>query len=273
MTPVHRALAQRIAERAVAKGQGACFVVGLCGAQGSGKSTTASILADLLEADGLEVAALSLDDLYLPRAEREALSRNVHPLLRTRGVPGTHDVALGLEVFAALRAPGRVALPSFDKARDDRRPRAEWPMVEAPVDVLLFEGWCVGARPQQPEALERPINALEREEDSAGVWRCYVNDALARAYLPLFAQIEHLILLAAPGFEVVHRWRMEQERELALKVRAEGSTDARLMNEAQIARFISHYERLTRHILDEAPARADVIVRLDEARRMWIERG
>jgi D-glycerate 3-kinase len=278
MTPaidsVHRAIAQRIAERTQgARLRNECLAVGLCGSQGSGKSTMVPILQQLLEERGLVTATLSLDDFYLPLAAREELGRTVHPLLKTRGVPGTHDVPLALRVLDAMRKKGTVAVPSFDKARDDRRSEHEWVRIQAPVHVVLFEGWCVGAVPQSAEALSEPVNALERDEDATGVWRRYVNRALGEDYQRLFGELDMLILLAAPGFDVVHRWRLQQEDELREKVAAEGGDTSRLMTGRQLERFISHYERLTRHILAEMPARADVVVRLDAARRKTIETG
>lgn len=240
------------------------LVVGLCGAQGSGKSTICAAVAGDLAADGLRVAVLSLDDLYLPRAERERLGREVHPLLVTRGVPGTHDPALGRAILGALAVGCRVSLPRFDKARDDRRPAAEWTQLPGPVDVLLFEGWCLGARPQAEGALDLPENALEAQEDTDGRWRRYVNRALAGEYQTLFGDLDLLILLAAPDFAIVRRWRGEQEEAL----RQAGSGGGRVMDGASLDRFVQHYERLTRHILSEMPARADLVLRLDEARRV-----
>ena len=265
-------IAALIAQRALPAKQGAeCLIVGLCGPQGSGKSTLAPILKRLLEERGLTVAMLSLDDFYLPLDAREALARTVHPLLKTRGVPGTHDLDLALQVLVGLQREGTVSLPAFDKARDDRRPPSEWAQVRGPVDVILFEGWCVGALPQPEESLALPLNSLEREEDADGTWRHYVNDALAGAYQSLFRQIDFLILLAAPGFDIVYRWRLEQENELRRKVAAQGGDASRLMSDAELERFICHYERLTRHILAEMHARADVVVSLDSQRRMKIE--
>jgi len=242
--------------------------VGLCGAQGSGKSTLAAALAALLGARGLKVAALSLDDFYLTRAERQTLAKVVHPLLATRGVPGTHDVALALRTFERLASAGVTPLPSFDKAIDDRRPDAQWPRLDGPADVVLFEGWCVGARPQPEAMLQAPINALERDEDANGTWRRYVNAALEGPYRPLFEGFDRLLLLQAPSFEVVFEWRREQEQKLARRLEASGGDGRALMNEAQLARFIAHYERLTRHILAEMPSRADVLFALDAQRRL-----
>jgi len=257
---IHAPLADWIAAQQA--GLGRTLLVGLCGAQGSGKSTAAMVIRHLLEAKGLSVAALSLDDLYLTRAERLALAERVHPLLATRGPPGTHDIALGEAVIASLSRPGSTAIPSFDKASDDRRPREAWPLFDGPADIILFEGWCVGAVPEPSDALDEAINALERDEDQDRVWRRYVNDALA-AYQPLFARLDRLILLKAPQFPVVERWRGEQEA----KARA-ARTGPRVMSEAEVARFIQHYERLTRAILAEMPARADALAELGENREL-----
>jgi D-glycerate 3-kinase len=233
------------------------FVLGLCGAQGSGKSTLARALLRQADEQGMAAAALSLDDLYLTHAARAALAREVHPLLRTRGVPGTHDIALGLEVLDALARGEPALLPRFDKARDDRLPRAAWDRAPAHCALLVFEGWCLGARPQEAAALRAPVNALEANEDADGRWRAWVNAALAGPYQKLFARIDALALLAAPGFEVVFDWRLQAENEL----RAAGPAP-RTMDAPGIARFVEHYERLTRHILAEMPPRADLLVRL-----------
>ncbi|MDE8653613.1 kinase [Novosphingobium sp. H3SJ31-1] len=240
------------------------LVIGICGAQGSGKSTLARALEAGLQAAGRAVATLSIDDLYRTRAERQGLARAVHPLLATRGVPGTHDVALGLATIAALERGEPAALPRFDKASDDRLPRAQWPLAPARCQVLILEGWCVGARPQPVEALAVPVNALEAGEDPDGIWRAYANTALAGEYQALFARIDRLVLLAAPDFAVVHDWRLEQERDLAARA---GPDAPGLMDAAAVARFIQHYERITRHILAEMPGRADLLVRLDRQRR------
>jgi len=261
---LHAPLAARIAAVAL----GPAFVVGICGPQGSGKTTAVRVVAALLEARGLRVATLSLDDLYLPRADRQALARDVHPLLRTRGAPGTHDVALGLAVLDGLADGGETALPRFDKAIDDRAPVDAWPVVAGPVDIVLFEGWCVGARPEPAEALREPVNALERERDPDGAWRAHVNAALAGPYRPLFARLDLLVLFAAPDFETVLAWRQEQEAKL--RARLAGTGQGRAMTDDEVAVFVQHYERLTRHIAREMPARADVVVALDRDRRSSI---
>ena len=259
-------VASRTGKAASRTGSGTgTHTLGICGSQGSGKSTLAHALTTFLSAQGLRCASLSLDDLYLTHAERASLGREVHPLLQTRGVPGTHDVGLGLQTLDALKAPGNVAIPRFDKSQDDRFAIAEWPRTEAPVDVIVFEGWCVGARPQPDWMLAAPVNALERDEDPDGRWRAYVNHALAGDYQTLFGRIDTLMFLQAPSFEVVHRWRREQEAALRRSIDGTAtprSAPLRTLSDADLMRFISHYERLTRWLLLEMPARADVTVEL-----------
>jgi D-glycerate 3-kinase len=260
MTPAD-GLPERLAATIAEVAGGGTLVVGVTGPQGSGKSTLAARLPPLLASRGLRAAVLALDDLYLTRAERERLAREVHPLLATRGVPGTHDVRLGAEVLASLGAARETLVPSFDKAADDRRPRDRWTRVGGPVDVIVFEGWCVGARPQPPDALAAPVNALERTRDPDGAWRRYANDALAGPYRALFDGVGFQALLLAPGFDVVLGWRQQQEHALIARGGA-GQTDA------ELAVFIQHYERLTRWIATEMPGRADATARLDRDRKV-----
>lgn len=262
---VVRDVAVPLADRIAAAARPGGIVVGICGPQASGKSTLTAVLARLLEARGLKAAAISLDDLYLTRAERQDLAEQAHPLLAVRGVPGTHDVALGLEMLAELRTPGLHERPVFEKARDDRREHGA--PFEGPADVVLFEGWCVGARPLPAAALAAPVNGLEAQRDADGVWRSFVNAVLAGPYQQLFGALDLLVLLRAPSFEVVLGWRIEQERKLRERLAREGADASRAMSDAEVEGFIAHYERLTRWILEEMPGRADVVVALDAARR------
>ena len=260
---VYRPLATRIGTLAAARPG---LIVGLCGSQGSGKSTGAALLQILLDEARLRTAVLSIDDLYLPKEDRKKLAEDVDPLLVTRGPPGTHDVALGERLLNALPGPQVTAIPRFDKARDTRADPVHWDHFRGPADVILFEGWCVGARPQPPGALVKPINDLERIFDPDCRWRRYVNDALAGPYQRLFGRLSFLILLQAPSFEVVARWRKEQEH----KLRARVGDAAHVMTDAQIDRFIQYYERLTRFILAEMPMRADAVVALDANRHVTV---
>jgi D-glycerate 3-kinase len=257
-------LADAIAQRARLSDH--LVLVGLCGAQGSGKTTAAAVLVELLARQDLPGIALSIDDFYLPRAERAELARSVHPLLSTRGVPGTHDVELAQATIDSLAGEEPTRIPVFDKASDDRLPRKAWREAAGRQRIVILEGWCVGARAQPAAELATPVNTLEREEDPQGTWRHYVNTALAGPYRALFDRLSPLVMLAAPSFEVVRDWRGEQEHKLRERVASAGGDASRVMDDAQIARFISHYERVTRHILAEMPARADHLICLDARR-------
>lgn len=235
------------------------LLVGINGAQGAGKTTLVAYLCDwLVHEAGLSALCMSLDDFYLTRAERQALADAVHPLLATRGVPGTHDIPLLLHTLQALTVSGDVAVPRFSKAEDDRQPAAAWPRIRAPLDVVLLEGWCLGATPEPPAALAVPCNALERREDPQAVWRGHVNQQLAGDYATLHAQPDCWLMLKAPSFDDVLRWRTEQENRLRARIGASEHAIG-LMDEAALAHFVQHYERLTRHCLASLPPRMDLV--------------
>lgn len=235
-------------------------LIGIAGAQGSGKTTLARAAAAQLGA-----AHLSLDDVYLTRAERQALARDVHPLFAVRGPPGTHDLGLMKQTVAALRvaaADSRTPLPAFDKLADDRAPEPVWPVFTGRPSAVLIDGWCMGATPQAEEDLIAPINRLEAERDRGGQWRGAANAALSDAYADAFRQFDAILFLKAPSFDAVLDWRCEQEAELM------GLSPAELppVRRAELAVFIQHFERITRHMLSGG-VRADLTVVLDQQRR------
>jgi D-glycerate 3-kinase len=257
--------AERLASQLAAHDNKA-FVLGINGAQGTGKSTLAHLLCDYLatEHDKI-VVVLSIDDIYLTRDERAVLAQDVHPLLQTRGVPGTHDVALGISVIAQLQAlqPGQSCkVPRFDKSRDDRCPPEDWSTVSGPVDLIIFEGWCIGSQAQEDVELEQAVNEFESSQDADCRWRQYVNEQLRGSYVALFQQLDSLLFLKAPSFAAVHRWRLEQEHKLRASA---GADAAAVMSDEQVAEFIQHYERITTHNLALLPSAADVVIELDDA--------
>lgn len=259
--PLGRWVEQRVSGR---KGSEP-FVLGINGAQGTGKSTLADFIREFLtNAHDRCTVVLSIDDLYLTRAQRQALAKDVHPLLGTRGVPGTHDVALGLSVIRSLQRLERgqsLLVPRFDKSKDDRFAESEWTRISGPVDLIILEGWCVGSQPQTDDELSIAINDLERSEDPNGIWRGYANQQLKDIYPPLFEMLDALVFMSVPDFDCVLRWRTEQEEKLAACTSAR---DTRVMTRAQIERFIQHYERITKQNLKSISMRADVRLELGQ---------
>jgi len=240
-------------------------VLGINGAQGTGKSTLADLICEYLAgAHDRSTVVLSIDDLYLTRAQRQALAKDIHPLLATRGVPGTHDVELGLSVIRSLKRLEQgqsVLVPRFDKSTDDRFAESEWTEVSDPVDLIIFEGWCVGSESVSDEELLTAINDLEASDDPNGTWRRYVNQQLKENYPRLFEMLDALVFLSAPDFDCVLRWRTEQEEKLAAGASAR---ETRVMTQAQIERFIQHYERITRQNLVSLATTADVRLELGQ---------
>ena len=241
----------------------ATTVLGINGAQGSGKSTLAAVIGLLLKhGAGLNCAVVSIDDFYLPLIQRQQLSKNTHPLLKVRGVPGTHDITLALQTLQQLitLAPNEpMAVPRFDKANDDRFVQSAFSTIKGPVDLVIIEGWCVGASAQSTAALAEPLNALETERDQDGRWRGYVNQQLAGSYQTLFSMIDCLVMLKSPSMACVEQWRWQQEEQLSKATAGQGKA---LMNRQQVSEFIQYYQRLTMHCLDEMPSRAELVFHL-----------
>lgn len=260
------------------------MLVGVNGAQGTGKSTLALFLQHMLTSElSCPSARFSLDDLYRTHIERDWLGRKIHPLLATRGVPGTHDLVLGQQTIDQLMSAGpttETRIPAFDKAIDDRLPHPRWPIYTGVAKVILIEGWCVGAELEQDaDALAAPVNSLEAEEDREGVWREYVNIQLKGPYASFFRQLDMLIMLKAPSMDCVLKWRTLQERKLANKRESAldqcknesvnsgngqhtiGNDHLRgIMSDDELRRFIMHYERLTLAMLQNMPERADAVL-------------
>ena len=264
-TEFYEPLGLWVEKQLVDRESGQAFVLGINGAQGTGKTTLADFIREFLAvAHDRSTVVLSIDDLYLTRTEREALAKDVHPLLGTRGVPGTHDVELGLSIIGSLNSLEQsqsMLVPRFDKASDDRFAESEWTQVSGPVDLIIFEGWCVGSESVTDDELLTSMNDLEASEDPRGTWRSYVNQQLKEIYPPLFAVIDALVFMSAPDFDCMFRWRTEQEEKLAA---CTSTRETRVMTKLQIERFIQHYERITRQNLRSLSTSADVRLELGQ---------
>ena len=270
----HAGVTQSLAQRA--KTADTPPLIGFSGCQGSGKSTLVALMAKVMrEVYGVSTVVLSLDDFYLTKAARAALAESIHPLFATRGVPGTHDLALLNATISALRQPsGAVPVPAFDKALDDRTEIVHWRQVSAPVKLILLEGWCVGLLPQSESELESPINPIEAEQDPSLVWRREVNRQLANGYAHLFGELDALLLLQAPSFDAVFEWRWQQEQRLSEQFQQDHpDRPDPTMSRSEVADFVLHYQRLTEHALKTLPDLADFVWELATDRaveRMWL---
>lgn len=247
------------------------LLIGVNGAQGTGKTTFSHFVCEYLSQQyEFRTIVLSLDDFYKTKSERNALAEAIHPLFATRGVPGTHAIDLALNVIQACtlkNAHDIIESPIFRKEIDDRAERSQWQRIQTPIDILLFEGWCVSARPQAIKDLEIPINQLEAKDDPNGVWRSEVNGFLAGSYSDLFALLDRTIMLKAPSFNQILEWRMEQENKL--RIQSKSLADAsqhHYMSTNELKHFIAHYERLTKWMLNDMPTHADIILEFNKNR-------
>jgi len=239
--------------------------IGVSGGQGSGKSTFCNLLACWLNVKHHRTTAvLSIDDLYLTRQERSHLGESIHPLCAIRGVPGTHDVSLGHTVLDAIErasaeTPARI--PRFDKTRDDRCELDAWDILHTRPDVVLFEGWCVGARPPKPWT--EPTNAREAREDPQGVWARWSDQALMATYQDFFARLDALIMIKVPSMDTVRAGRWKQEKQAWSQVTNPTTQRPGLMTQTEVDDYVALFERLTTHMLDTMPHYADVLIEQD----------
>jgi D-glycerate 3-kinase len=247
------------------------FFVGVNGCQGSGKSTLSDFICHYIENQtDLKVIVLSLDDFYFSQQKRSQLAEEVHPLLKTRGVPGTHDAQQMQAVFQQLaQTTGSIALPRFNKATDNPFPVEQWPNIDLPVDIVIFEGWCWGVPAQKEQDLMTPVNALEQQRDQDGKWRTYVNKTLINDYLPLYDEMNFWVLLKAPSFDCVYQWRLEQENKLKEKSTDSNNAEVNgIMSEQQVLEFIQFYQRLTEHSLTTMIDSCDRVFYLNDKRQI-----
>jgi len=191
-------------------------------------------------------------------------------LFITRGVPGTHDIDLAKSILSSLKLKDidGLTIPLFDKAIDDRVDKKQWKTLSQPVDIILFEGWCVGASAQDTEELLQPVNSLEQEEDAKALWRSYVNEQLAGPYVEVFSFIDILIMMKVPDMKNVFDWRLLQEKKLEITSAKQLKSNLKVMSEEELNRFIMHYERITRFSLEEMPSRADVVMELNDSHQI-----
>ena len=241
-------------------------IIGLTGGQGSGKSTISQILKIILkEGFNLNTEIFSIDDFYKTFKERKVMSKKIHPLFLTRGVPGTHNTALLFKCLKNLKDEHfkKFSIPKFDKSIDDRLQKKFWQNIMTKPDIVIFEGWCVGASPQKNKDLIVPINVLEKEKDKKRTWRNFVNKELKTRYKKIFKLIDLMIFLKIPSFEYVYKWRSLQEKKL--RVTSKGK---KTMSNKQVKNFIMFYERITRHMLKNFSKKANFVINLDKSHRL-----
>ena len=240
-------------------------IIGISGGQGAGKSTITGILKLILKKKyGLNLCVFSIDDFYKKKSDRLKMSKRTHPLFITRGVPGTHDIALINKTIKKLKQKKfrTVLIPKFDKSKDDRFQKNKWQKIAVKPDIIIFEGWCVGTTHQNSAELKKPLNFIEKKYDKNSKWRKIVNNLVKKRYKSLFSQIDKLVYLKVPNFNYIIKWRWLQEQKMKLT-----SKSKKTMSKIQVKEFIMFYERLTKHMMKNYSKISDLTIFLDKHHR------
>ena len=235
--------------------------LGFSGGQGSGKTTVTGILKIILKKFfKRKIYVSSIDDFYKTLEDRDKMSKIIHPLFKTRGVPGTHDTNFIKKFFNIIKRKKfkKIKLPKFEKAKDDRLKKTNWFTIKQKPEIVILEGWCVGAKPQPNILLKKPINSLERYDDKDLKWRKYVNEKLKKEYKAIYAMIDHFIFMKIPNFNMVFQWRLLQEKKLKKK----SHSNKKIMSYGEIKRFIMFYERITLQMIKDLSKSASVVMLL-----------
>ena len=240
------------------------LILGLSGGQGIGKTTISSIITLILKKYfKLNIFKISIDDFYKTRKERFLLSKKIHSLLMTRGVPGTHDINIMLNFFKRVKKNNfkSLKLPKFDKAIDDRCKKSSWYTIKKRPDIIIFEGWCVGAMAQKNSMLKKSINSLEKTNDQNLIWRKFVNNQLKTKYKKLFGHLDNLLYLKAKNFNLLQQWRIKQEKKLWLKLKKR--KNLKILNKLEVINFMQTYQRITQNMIKDVPKYASIIFKLN----------
>ena len=237
----------------------------ISGSQGVGKTTLLKIIELILKKKfNKKILSLSLDDFYFDKRKRSKIAQNIHPLLKTRGVPGTHDISYLLKIINRFdKSKYPIKLPVFDKISDSLKRKER--IIKNKCDILILEGWCVGCPPIHKNFLFSNINTLEKKFDIDGRWRKYYNHQLKTNYLHLFKKFDLLIYLKIPSFAHVLNWRVKQEKYLLKK-----NTNIQYsgMSKKEIAMFIQYYEKITKWMFKVMPNLADIVLYINQNQKI-----
>ena len=243
------------------KKKGRTLILGLSGSQGSGKTMVTGILQIILKKFFKKnIYIISIDDFYKTLRDRNRMSQQKHSLFKTRGVPGTHDINLIKNFFISVKRKKfkKIKLPKFNKSIDDRSKKNYWHNINKRPEIIILEGWCVGAKPQIISSLRKPVNILERHEDKDLIWRKYANEKLKKEYKEVFAMIDYFIFMKVPNFKIVFKWRLLQESKLKKKF----NYKKKIMTYSAIKRFIMFYQRITLQMMKDLSKSASIVLLL-----------
>ena len=235
----------------------------ISGSQGCGKTTLLKLIKNNFKNFyNIDPLCISLDDYYLTKKQRNDLSKRIHPLLQTRGVPGTHateKITKTLQLFDKKKYPIRI--PKFDKLNDDRLPFSQ--IITSKKNMIFLEGWCCGCPPLSDSFLQKNLNTIEKA-DSEYIWRKYYNKKLKKEYKLIFNHFEYLIYFKIPSFDCVLKWRIKQEKRLKFNKKK----NINCMNKIEIKDFISYYEKITKWMMKNTLSKSDLTIKINKNQKI-----
>lgn len=254
------------------------IVFGVSGPQGSGKTYLAEHLC--LEINerypNLECIKFSMDDLYLTNSEQKQLTRRAiadgNKLLQGRGLPGTHDVRLGLDILGKLSRGEVTEIPVYDKGfAAGEGDRVSCVPVTKKADVIIFEGWFNGYAPLDEDQVRIKYLTSDLDTSTLPKHKLYqvqsVNEALLM-YTAIWSYFDYFIFIDT-DIANVHRWRLEQEHAMVSKT-GSGMTDLQVRD--FVDRYLPVYELYYRQLCDKGSCidreGASLRLKLSESREL-----
>ena len=227
----------------------------IAGSQGSGKSSLSELIRVIYKKHyKKKVTIISIDDFYHSIKKRNQISRDIHPLFSVRGVPGTHDITLLRNILWKIKKKQfPIYLPIFDKTKDARK---KYRKKISSSDLVILEGWCVGASPLPNDYLFKNINIIEKDSDKQNIWRKNYNRYL-KDYQDLFKLFNYYIYILTPSWENVISWKYKQE----LKLRSQKS-NLKLLS--KLKEFIMYYEKITRWMMKTSKLNSNILIKVDK---------
>ena len=244
-------------------------IIGVSGGQGSGKSTITTLVEHILNSYlSVRTIALSIDNFYFSKKKRMQMSKDIHPLCKTRGVPGTHDIVLLKEKINSLLNADlttKTVIPIFSKIKDDYISDQSWKIYLGKPDIIILEGWCIGAKAIEEQEWLPPLNSLEKNFDPDSTWGKWSNRILKNQYQEIFEMLNILIMIKEKSMRNIYKNRWVQEKTLKKL-----NKTAKTLTKSDVNQFVMHFERLTRHMFRIMPDYADIIIKKDSNYNYYI---
>ena len=152
-------------------------------------------------------------------------------------------------------------VPKFNKATDDRYKKSLWYRLKTKPDIVIFEGWCVGAKAQTLNQIKKPINLFEKVYDKQLKWRLHVNKQLKTKYKTLFKELDGLLYLKAKNFNILRNWRLKQERKLWTQTK--NKKNLKIMSSGDVINFMQTYQRITQQMFKDTVKSSSIIMNLN----------